>query len=50
MNHDLLIRLFLNQQENIKQLQKSVETLTEQIMIMNQRQFGRKTEKAENLD
>ena len=41
---EVLIKLFLGMQENIKELNQSVLNLTEQIKLMNQRKYGRKTE------
>lgn len=41
---EVIIKLFLGLQENIKELNQSVLNLTEQIKLMNQRKYGRKTE------
>ena len=49
MPQEALIQLVLMLQQNINQLNKNVELLTEQIKIMNQRNYGRKTEKASEL-
>ena len=40
----VLIKLILGLQENVIELNRSVQNLTEQIKIMNQRKYGRKTE------
>lgn len=52
LDKDMLISLFLNLQEqvsaqtsNIEALKAQIERLTEQIALMNSRQFGRSTEK-----
>lgn len=49
MPQEALIQLVLMLQQNINQLNKNVELLTEQIRIMNQRNYGRKTEKVSEL-
>ena len=46
---EALIQLVLMLQQNINQLNQNVELLTEQIKIMNQRNYGRSTEKASEL-
>ena len=49
MPQEALIQLVLMLQQNINQLNQNVELLTEQIRIMNQRNYGRSTEKASEL-
>ena len=49
MPQEALIQLVLMLQQNINQLNQNVELLTEQIKIMNQRNYGRKTEKASDI-
>ena len=44
LSKEVLIKLFLGLQENVKELNQSVLNLTEQIKLMNQRKYGRKTE------
>lgn len=46
LSKEVLIKLILNLQDNTEQLTKAVENLSEQIRIMNQRTYGRKTESA----
>lgn len=46
---ETLVQLVLMLQENINQINKNVEVLTEQVRIMNQRTYGRKTEKESEL-
>lgn len=46
MSREVLIKLILSLQDNTEQLTKAVENLSEQIRIMNQRTYGRKTESA----
>ena len=43
----ILVKLILNQQETIESLAHHIDELTEQIRLMNQRSFGRKTESAQ---
>ena len=49
MSHDTLVSLVMNMQNNMIEMQRSVDQLTEQIRLMNQRHFGRKTEKSSSL-
>lgn len=49
MSQEALIQLILALQQNINQLNKNVEILSEQIRIMNQRNYGRRTEKVSEL-
>lgn len=46
MPKEALIPMILILQDNVEQLTKAVENLSEQIRIMNQRAYGRKTESA----
>lgn len=46
MSHDDLVSLTMCLQNNVIEMQRSVDQLTEQIRLMNQRHFGRKTEKS----
>jgi transposase len=50
MSKTALIKLILAMQDNIALLNKNVENLTEEIRVMNQRAFGRKTETAVSMD
>ena len=43
----ILVKLILNQQETIESLTHHIDELTDQIRLMNQRSFGRKTESAQ---
>ena len=43
----ILVKLILNQQETIESLAHHIDELTDQIRLMNQRSFGRKTESAQ---
>ena len=43
LSKEVLIKLFLGLQENVKELNQSVLNLTEQIKLMNQRKYGRKS-------
>ena len=45
MPPEAVIKLVLMLQQDVKRLNHNVELLTEQIKIMNQRTFGRSTEK-----
>ena len=49
MPPEAVIKLVLMLQQDVKQLNHNVELLTEQIKIMNQRTFGRSTEKVSEL-
>ena len=42
---DTLVTITMTLQNNVIDLKRSVDQLTEQIRIMNQRMYGRKTEK-----
>ena len=44
-----LIKVILSLQINVKELTSSVQILTEQIKIMNQNRYGRKTETVSSL-
>ena len=46
LDKDILITLFLGLQDQMDQMGRNLELLTEQIAIMNQRTFGRSTEKS----
>ena len=49
LNHlekDMLITLLLGMQEQLAQQTASIEKLTEQILLMNTRAFGKKSEKS----
>ena len=43
LSKEVLIKLFIGLQENVKELNQSVLNLTEQIKLMNQRKYGRKS-------
>ena len=43
----ILVKLIMNQQETIETLTRHIDELTEQIRLMNQRSFGRKTESSQ---
>ena len=47
MSVSILVKLILNQQETIESLTHHIDELTDQIRLMNQRSFGRKTESAQ---
>lgn len=49
MPSDALVEIILMLQNNIEQLNRNVELLTEQIKISNQRKYGRSTETAPTL-
>lgn len=49
MPNEALVEIILLLQNNIEQLNRNVELLTEQIKINNQRKFGRSTETASSL-
>ena len=49
MPKDLIITLFLGLQSSIEELKSTVEVLSEQIRMMNSRQYGRKTEQISAL-
>ena len=46
---DILISMILTLQNNQIEMKRSIDQLTEQIRLMNQRQYGRKTEKKSEL-
>ena len=46
---DTLVTITMTLQNNVIDLKRSVDQLTEQIRIMNQRMYGRKTEKESAL-
>ena len=50
MDKDALITIVLSQQEQLKSISRQLDFLTEQIALMNQRTFGRKTEQVSQLD
>lgn len=45
LDHDVLVTMFLNLQEQLRSQSEAIEKLTEQIRLMNTRTFGRSTEK-----
>lgn len=50
MDKQALISIILSQQEQLKAISKQLDFVTEQILLMNQRSFGRKTEKADQIE
>ncbi len=42
---DIIIKLFMSMQSSVESLEATIKLLSEQIKIMNQRSFGRSTEK-----
>ena len=50
MDKQALISIVLSQQEQLKAISKQLDFVTEQILLMNQRSFGRKTEQADQLE
>lgn len=50
MNKELLITLVISLQQQLGDISKQLNFLTEQICLMNQRSFGRKTEKASDTN
>jgi hypothetical protein len=49
MNKTSLILIISSQQDQVDHISKQLNPLTEQIALMNQRSFGRKTESASQL-
>jgi transposase len=49
MPHDLVVTLFLAMQSSLNELKKTVQILSEQVSVMNSRQYGRKTEQVSDL-
>ena len=49
LSKETLIKMIYALQGNVTELTRTVQNLTEQIMIMNQRRFGRKTEAVSEL-
>ena len=50
LDSKVLVSLFLSLQEQIDLLEQSINMLTEQLKIANQRHFGRKTEKLSEIE
>ena len=42
---DIIIQLFMSMQRSVESLEATVKLLSEQIKVMNQRSFGKSTEK-----
>ena len=49
MPHDMVVTLFLAMQSSVNELKNTVQILSEQIKVMNSRQYGRKTEQVSDL-
>ena len=45
LDKDMLITLFLGLQDQLEQVNKNLDLLTEQVSLMNQRMYGRTSEK-----
>ena len=49
MDKDVLITMFVALQGQLKSMNKQIEFITEQVALMNQRSFGKKTEKRDSV-
>ena len=50
MDKDVLITMFVALQSQLKDMRGQLDFITEQVALMNQRSFGRKTETKDSLD